>query len=83
MRTPPFVCSHWYLGAVECRASRIGGLWGSRETHPGLGKIHPFTHPSKRVYNGPWGGPEVTGVCTRLFGETPGVLQRLRGSSLE
>ena len=83
MRIPPFVCSPWHPGPVECRASRIGGLWGSHETHPGLGEIHPFTHPSKMVYNGPWGGGEVTGVCTRLFGETPGVLQRLRGSSLE
>ena len=83
MRTPLSVCSPWYPGPVECRASRIGGLWGSHETHPGLGERVLFTHPSKRVYNGPGGGAEVTGVCTRLFGETPGVLQRLRGSSLE
>ena len=59
------------------------GAVGIARDPPGLGKIYPFTHPSTRVYNGPWGGPEVTGVCTRLFGETPGVLQRLRGSSLE
>ena len=59
------------------------GAVGIARDPPGLGKIYPFTHPSTRVYNGPWGGPEVTGVCTRLFRETPGVLQRLRGSSLE
>ena len=59
------------------------GAVGIARDPPGLGKIYPFTHPSTRVYNGPWGGPEVTGMCTRLFGETPGVLQRLRGSSLE
>ena len=83
MSAPLFVCPPWHPGPVECRASRIGGLWGSRETHPGLGERVLFTHPSKMVYNGPWGGAEVAWVCTRLFGETPGVHQRLRGSSLE
>ena len=54
-----------------CRVLRIGGLWGSRETHPGLGERSLFTHPSKMVYNGPWEGAEVAWVCTRLFWETP------------
>ena len=83
MSAPLFVCPPWHPGPVECRASRIGGLWGSRETHPGLGERVLFTHPSKKVSNGPWGGTKVTGVGTRLFGESPGVLRRLRGSSLE
>ena len=83
VQTPPFACYPWHPGAVEWRALRIGGLWGSRETHPGLGERSHFAHPSKMVYNGPWGGPKVTGVGTRLFGESPGVLRRLRGSSLE
>ena len=82
VQPPPFVCSPWHPGPVECHALRIGGLSGSRETHPGLGERSLFTHPSKLVYNGPCGG-EVTGVGTRLFGESPGVLRRLRGSSLE
>ena len=54
--------------------------------NPKTPKINNFFIPEITLrggYNGPWGGPEVTGVCTRLFGETPGVLQRLRGSSLE
>ena len=59
------------------------GAVGIARDPPGLGERSLFTHPSTMVYNGPWGGAELTGVGTRLFGESPGVLRRLRGSSLE
>ena len=51
MSAPLFVCPPWHPVPVECRASRIGELCGSRETHPGLGERSHFAHahPSKMV----------------------------------
>ena len=83
VRTPLSVCSPWYPGPVECRKSRIGGLWGLHETRLVWVNGHCSPTPPKWSITGPGGGAEVTGVGTRLFGESPGVLRRLRGSSLE
>ena len=71
------------LGQWSAARRASGGCGDRARPTPVWVKFTLLPTPPQGSITGPGGGPEVTGMCTRLFGETPGVLQRLRGSSLE